>query len=224
MGEIIKFEKGRVIDISHYQRISSLDGLLNGGVIAVIHKATEGMGNVDAKYANRRAAWKGLFGSYHFLRCYGKISGDQEAEFFLDHVKPLPGELIALDAEAQNLTLDDLISHSEEFVQKIYLETGRYPYFYINNFNLNQACELGYITEDSVLRKCKLWIARYGKQPNVPTEFWDHWTLHQYTDSERDECITEADGDHFYSDTEALYNEWASGSTENPSPGLGTPA
>jgi len=207
-NEIVTFKSGRIIDVSHYQVIDDLGGLFDNGVIAMIHKATESNGMIDAKFANRYSAWKGLKGSYHFLRGYNRHSGSDEAKHYLDVVQPKETEVMALDAEAQNLTLKDLIKHSEEFVEEIFNQTGRYPLFYINNSQVNEAVNAGYITNDSILAKCALWDARYGKAPTVPNSIWDKCTFWQYTDSEKDECITTADGDHFNGTTEELYTFW----------------
>ncbi len=43
-----------VIDISHWQKITNFDAIRNDGIVGVIHKATESMGYIDAKYQNRK--------------------------------------------------------------------------------------------------------------------------------------------------------------------------
>src|SRR5215475_8636303 len=68
-------------------------------VVAVIHKATMGVSDIDPAYLARKeeARKRGyLWGSYHW-----GVSGNPEkqADYYLDAVKPENDELIALDLE-----------------------------------------------------------------------------------------------------------------------------
>lgn len=198
-------QRDNVIDISHWQIIPEMEGfdkIKESGIRGVIHKATESLHNIDSKYVNRKKAFieRGyLFGSYHFLR----RDGMAEAKRFLDVVKPTDTELIALDAEAQNLTLNQLMEESERFVETVKCETGRYPFFYINNFMLNH-----YDFRGSVLVNCPLWIARYSKrQPVIPAPF-TKWTLWQYTQEGRIQGIL-GDVDRNYFNGVNLEDVWA---------------
>ena len=49
-----------VIDISHYQTVTSFQEVKNNGIVGVIHKATQSTTLVDAKYHARRALDAGL--------------------------------------------------------------------------------------------------------------------------------------------------------------------
>jgi lysozyme len=58
-----------VIDLSHYNTVTSFQQVGMAGIIGIIHKATEGMNFVDAKYDEHRAAALSaglLWGAYHF--------------------------------------------------------------------------------------------------------------------------------------------------------------
>lgn len=196
-----------VIDISHWQKVFDFDKIKNAGIVGVIHKATESLSNLDEKYANRKQAFidRGfLFGSYHFLR----RDGIKEANRFLDIVKPTDTELICLDAEAQNLTVKQLITESENFVSQIYEKTGRYPVLYIGNFILNDYAKGIGFRENTPLVNCPLWIARYStKEPIVPKPFSD-WSLWQYTDSSIIPGITTVDRNRFNGTKEQLFKFW----------------
>src|SRR4030095_289618 len=126
-----------VIDISHWQKILDRKKMKQAGISGIIHKATQGMGNTDNKFLQRKpdiidAGF--LFGSYHFLGSNGK----KEAERYIDLVEPKENELIMLDTEAQNLTTRQNIIESEAFVTRVFELTGRYPVWYIGNFLLEQ--------------------------------------------------------------------------------------
>ena len=57
----------RVIDISHYQTITNWQSIRNAGVVAIIHKATDGRSGRDQQYPARRAKANSLgflWGSY----------------------------------------------------------------------------------------------------------------------------------------------------------------
>lgn len=43
-----------VIDISHFQTVTSFEQVKDSGIVGVIHKATQGRTFVDAKYHARR--------------------------------------------------------------------------------------------------------------------------------------------------------------------------
>ena len=47
-----------VIDISHHNTVTNWDSIKNDGVIAIVHKATEGRSYRDKEYHKRREAAK----------------------------------------------------------------------------------------------------------------------------------------------------------------------
>src|SRR5205085_1856958 len=88
-----------VIDLSHFNTVTSFQQVKDAGILGVIHKATQGRNSVDPFYDERRPAALavGLFwGAYHF-GTRGDVNG--QADHFLDVVNPGPTDLLALDFE-----------------------------------------------------------------------------------------------------------------------------
>lgn len=167
-----------IIDIYHQNTID-LPAAKAGGIVAVIHKATEGTSFRDKKYHSRRAEAKSLgllWGAYHFSS--GAAITDQ-VENFLKYAQPEDDELIALDWEPSNGP-DMSLSQTRHFVQMIKSETGRWPVLYGGHL-LRQS--VGHTT-DEILKNCPLWYARYTEHPiGIPIETWPTFTLWQYTDA-----------------------------------------
>jgi lysozyme len=77
-----------VVDLSHHNENVDFVKMKADGIVAVIHKATQGLTYVDKTYATRqRAASKAglLWGAYHF-----GVGGDgsDQAAFFLETIQP----------------------------------------------------------------------------------------------------------------------------------------
>jgi lysozyme len=119
-----------VIDVSHWEYPIDFKKVAADGIVAVIAKATQGAGGIDATYASYKeaaAAYKLLWGSYHF----GTGSEvDVQVEHYLSTTKPNDFELICLDFEPNpngpTMTLDQ----AREFVVLLQDRTGRYPVLY----------------------------------------------------------------------------------------------
>lgn len=168
-----------IIDTYHGNGID-FNEVKKGGVLAVIHKATEGTTVRDSKYHERKKEAKALgilWGAYHFST--GASVTDQ-VENFLSYAKPEEDELISLDWEASNgpdMTLDQ----ARHFVQMIKDELGRWPLIYGGHLlrtTINHKA-------DTILKNCPLWYARYSKTPTgIPTQVWSTYTLWQYTDGQ----------------------------------------
>ncbi|HEY6806937.1 MAG TPA: glycoside hydrolase family 25 protein [Pyrinomonadaceae bacterium] len=167
-----------VIDLSHYNPVTSFTQVRQGGIVGVIHKATEGTGWSDPTYASRKpeALAAGLlWGAYHFGV---NEDGAAQANYFLSIVKPGPNDLLALDFE-ENPSSQMTIAQAEQFVTQVYNQTGRYPGFYSDALAGNL---LG-STPSAVLANCWFWRAQYGgSAPSVPPT-WPTWTMWQYTES-----------------------------------------
>jgi lysozyme len=165
-----------VIDLSHYNEVTSFPDIKASGIVGVIHKATQGVVDRDPTYAWRRreAVAAGLWwGAYHFGT---NSDGAAQARFFLSVVNPGPQDLLALDFE-QNGDDTMTIAQAEQFVTEVFRETGRYPGFYSDSL-------AGSLLGDGVnetLRQCWLWRAEYGAVLSVPST-WPTWTMWQYTD------------------------------------------
>jgi lysozyme len=167
-----------VIDLSHYNPVTSFTQVKQGGIVGVIHKATEGTGWSDPTYTSRKpeALTAGLlWGAYHFGV---NEDGVAQANYFLSVVKPGPNDLLALDFE-ENPSSQMTIAQAEQFVTEIYTQTGRYPGFYSDALAGNM---LG-STQSPVLANCWFWRAEYGgSSPSVPPT-WPTWTMWQYTET-----------------------------------------
>src|SRR5262245_20125003 len=113
-----------VIDMSHWNVVHDFDEIAAAGVVAMIHKATEGSSYVDDKYYARQNGCREaglLFGAYHFLR-----PGDQKqhAKHFVDTAGHI--DLYAADHEDPNVSLNDL----KTFLNEVEKLTGKTPVLY----------------------------------------------------------------------------------------------
>lgn len=163
------------IDISHWQTVKSYKKVKEDGIELVIHKATQGFSFVDQKYRNHMKRFKGeglTWGSYHF-----GVGGDgsDQADHFLD-VADVAGILV-LDLEPNPQGRSMTVDEAEDFVRYVSDVTGRFPGLYSGH----TIRELLGDRTDTILTKCWLWIARYGRAPVIP-KAWERWTLWQYTD------------------------------------------
>lgn len=166
-----------IVDLYHGDSVPGEDwkAVAHGGTVAVIHKASQGLSNVDATYAMRRvkATHAGLlWGAYHFA---DGTDGAKQADHYLAAAQPEPGDLMALDLEHNPNGPTVTLSQARAFVQRILQLTGRRPWIYGSDVVKDFAGKNG----DSVLSQCPLWIARYGHAPVVPPG-WKQWTLWQY--------------------------------------------
>ncbi len=168
-----------IIDIYHGNNVD-LQKAWNGGIVAIIHKATQGTGIRDSTYHDRREQAKKLgflWGAYHFST--GGSVSDQVANF-LTYAKPGDDELISLDWEPSDGP-DMTLEQAQHFVQMIRDEAGRWPVVYGGHL-LRE--EIGH-NPDPILRKCPLWYVRYADSPiGIPTQVWATYTLWQYTDGD----------------------------------------
>ncbi|HEX8243944.1 MAG TPA: glycoside hydrolase family 25 protein [Longimicrobium sp.] len=181
-----------VIDLYRKDSVESWDAVKGAGIHAIIHKATQGTGYVDEKYAKRRAATveRGfLWGAYHF----GDASDPQkQARHFLDTVKsveaslaaqlghpPAPPPLLVLDLEENFLEPSNSMSigKAEKFVTYVQEQTGRFPGLYAGD-DLRSMLN-GH--PNQTLARCWLWLADWREKPRLIAG-WNEWTLWQYTD------------------------------------------
>jgi lysozyme len=167
-----------VVDLSHHNQNLDFPRIKNeGGIVGVIHKATQGLTYVDPTYADhmKEALGSGLlWGAYHF----GTGSdGVEQAQHFLDVVGLDPQTLLVLDFEANSQGPSMNLEEARGFVTHVKQVTGRWPMLY-SGYYIKQL--LG-STSDPVLGNCKFWLAQYGPTAVVPAN-WDTWTLWQYTD------------------------------------------
>ena len=166
-----------VIDISHHNGAINLTKTKADGIVGVIHKATQGLGFVDPVFDKNhtQADGTGLYwGAYHF----GTGSdGVQQAERFLDVVKPDNDTLLVLDLEANPQGPSMTLEEARAFVTHVQAATGRWPGLYAGHY-LKDLLGTG---TDPVLAECWFWLSQYGVTAVVPPN-WKTWTMWQYTD------------------------------------------
>src|ERR1051325_9152774 len=107
-----------VIDLSHFNDVTSFSDIKSAGIVGVIHKATEYTNWTDPTYAapKPQALAAGLWwGAYHFGT---NADGAAQARYFLSVADPGPQVLLALDFEQNGddtMTLDQ----AEQFVTEV---------------------------------------------------------------------------------------------------------
>jgi lysozyme len=166
-----------IVDLSHHNGNVDLKQASEYGIVGVIHKATQGIGNVDHTYiAHREQAKEAnmLWGAYHFG--VGG-SGTMQADWFLHKSEPDDSTLLVLDLETNKTGSSMTLSQARDFVEHIHEETGRFPGLYSGD----RIKSLLGDKLDPILSQCWFWLAQYGDHANVPP-CWPTWTMWQYTD------------------------------------------
>jgi lysozyme len=165
-----------VVDLSHFNTVSSFETVKADGIVGVIHKATQGTTMIDPQYHLRKgeALAAGLWwGAYHF-----GVGGDgaAQAKYFLSEVQPGPTDLLVLDLEENPGGAGMSLAEAEDFVKYVEAETGRWPGLYGGSY----VKELLGENTQTALSYCWFWLSEYGPTPRVPPA-WDTWTMWQYT-------------------------------------------
>jgi lysozyme len=206
-----------IIDIYHGNKID-LEQCFAGGIVAIIHKATQGTTVRDSSYHERRQRAKQLgflWGAYHFS---SGSSVSQQVENFLTYARPGDDELISLDWEPSTGGPDMTLDQARHFVQMVKDETGRWPAIYGGHL-LRES--VGH-DPDPILSKCPLWYARYANAPiGIPSQIWETYTLWQYTDGDvgpeprETPGVSGADRNIFQGTTQQLKESWPLTKREN---------
>lgn len=220
-----------VIDMSHMVAVGDFVSIRQSGILAVVHKASEGGDWFDPSYGVRRSQAQAaglLWGAYHFgTRQY---SGAQQAAAFLSAVRPGPTTLMALDFEPNDYNPRNTmtLAQAEAFVQTVYQSTGRLPLIYTHpswadgqrhgRAGLRLSAP---ISPHSLLARCELWLADYREQPELPYAWADRgWRLWQYAGDQTAADIaygaapravpgvSHCDRNLFAGDAPALYRFW----------------
>jgi len=164
-----------VLDLSHWETVTSWEEIKAAGYGGIIYKGSEGTTYVDDTYAAAKegAEKVGLcWGCYHFLR-----PGDLKAQarFYIKTVgKDL--QLYCADHEDPGVTLDDL----KDFLDEVHKLTGHLAVLYSGHVIKEQLLD----GHDEELARHRLWIAHYtdAAAPTWPTGTWPTWWLWQYTE------------------------------------------
>lgn len=141
----------KFIDISNWQAGLNVPAVVkNGGLGAVIVKATEGLGFVDKSCDGfvQQCISNGIrFGFYHFAR---NNDAAAEAEFFRNNTREYEGKGIpVLDWEA-----GQSIAWVNKFVEHYHSLTGIWPWVYGNAWRFNQG---------TVNTNCGRWVTGYPR-------------------------------------------------------------
>ncbi|WP_183035957.1 glycoside hydrolase family 25 protein [Cupriavidus sp. UME77] len=176
-----------IIDLYHGD-IISLSKAKEAGILAVIHKASEGATVQDSYYALRRHEAIGLnllWGAYHYA---SGMPPDKQVNNFLhaiqwgDDPEFDKMTLLCLDFEKSHSGPDMNLDDAGQFVSLLRDKTGRWPLVYGGN-ELREAVK--HAQNNSPVRNCPLWYARYNETPkDIPTKFWNDFTFWQYSDGE----------------------------------------
>ncbi len=200
-----------IVDLNHNDNVTSWDATVKGGVVAVIHKASQGLHFTDPMYPLRRlpATSRGLlWGAYHFAT---GADGVQQADHFLQAAHPDKDTFIALDLERNPDGPTVTLQQARAFVMQIQRVTGRLPYIYGSDLVSDFAGTHG----DALLCQCPLWIARYSAHAPVVPPSWKNWTLWQYVAGETAHDVDalpglgKVDRSRFAGDLAGLKKVWA---------------
>lgn len=171
-----------IIDIYQADKVDLVKAKAEG-VVAVIHKATEGATVQDPKYKTRRAEAKTLgllWGAYHFAT---NAAVAQQLDNFQTTAALTAGDFAALDYEKniskskKDITMS--LAQAEDFVEQFTARFGFAPFIYGSDLLANAAKQ----HPASPLKNCKLWIANYNDIPTPPLpSLWTKFTLWQFTD------------------------------------------
>ena len=148
-------------------------------VVGIIHRASIGM-RTDTRYHERRAeALKRGYrwGSYHLGR-----RGDPtaQADFYLDFTKPAADEVIALDIETLDTSVDMSLDDAKVFMMRVSSRTGRLPMIYANHAVVSEISRR--FRADAVFSKASLWYARFRQTiPDFPRGTWSTYSLWQFS-------------------------------------------
>lgn len=163
-----------ILDCSHYQPVLDVAALKAAGVVGLVHKATEELAQTeprDSTYLRHKAACLAgglLWGAYCFE---DGISGIEQADFYLNFVKPDGQTLLALDLEKW-ATLEE----AEQFVLRVHERTGIWCWLYTGVYYVLAIRA----SQSKVLGNCRLWIsAPNALVPPIPLP-WTAWSMWQY--------------------------------------------
>jgi lysozyme len=170
-----------IIDLSHHHKQDiDWNAAKQAGIVAVIHKATEGLDVPDFCYHKRRieARQAGLFwGSFHFSGA-SSSNGAQQADYYIKYADPQQDDFICFDCEKHG-TFENM----KAFVDRVRDRLGRYPAIYGRRL----LRELMQGKSQSTVCRGILWYDEYPKgqfstPQQVLPEGWSDWTIWQYTD------------------------------------------
>jgi len=168
----------KVLDISHWNTVTSWSNIVSAGILGVINKATEGTYYTDSSYLQNCAPCyrSGLcWGAYHFAT---SEDPHRQVDFFLSVVGIDNETLYALDWEDNPSGGTMTASQAKSFVQYLESKIGANRCVIYSGNTAKQA--LG-STKDPFWGAHRLWLAQYSSSP-APQASWDKYWIWQYSD------------------------------------------
>ncbi len=172
-----------VIDVNHANRIN-VDAVARAGIVAIIHKASQGAAFADEAYALRRkmARTAGLeWGAYHFNS--GQAVNLQVEQFF-KVADPDERTVMVLDYEDNNRS-PMMFRQMIDFLGLADQKLGRPVDLYSGN-RIKEAIAHANIADISLLAERRLWLCQYGPTAKLQDVHgrklpWSKYWLWQYT-------------------------------------------
>lgn len=171
----------KVLDLSHHNCGPSgnpdapidFAALAAFGIRGIIHKASQGVGVVDRKYAERRDAAKAaglLWGAYHFAT---GDDADAQVKHFLECAEPEADTLMALDHEPNGGNELDLAG-ARAFLESLRDQLGgRLPKLYSGNLIKEQTGRDD--SQNDFFGDIPLWLCQYGPRAVLPDAWQNYW-------------------------------------------------
>jgi lysozyme len=179
MGSLHMAEIVKCIDISHHQDFPDFTKVKAAGVIAMIHKCTEGSSYVDPNRGKncKNAIDAGIaVSTYHWLS--PGSSPSQQMKFYLDKLQPVQGERVVIDYEENGCTLDDL----HEAIQALLSDPRGLQITVYSGHLLKEQLNGNY--DKLLAENTDLWLAQYTSgSPSWSEGTYPSWTLWQYSES-----------------------------------------
>jgi lysozyme len=173
----------KVLDLSHHNCGPSGDPddpidfakVAAFGVKGIIHKASQGTGVVDHKYAERRqdALDAGLlWGAYHFAT---GDDVDAQVAWFLKCAKPDVSTLLALDHEPNGGNELDLAGARAFLESGSGQDGGRELVIYSGNLIKEQMARGLSAADREFFAGHRLWLCEYGPRAILPPAWSSYW-------------------------------------------------
>jgi lysozyme len=172
-------ETPKCIDISHHQDFPDFTKVKAAGVIAMIHKATEGSSYIDPNRDKNcsNAIKAGIaVATYHWLS--PGSSPTSQMKFYLDNLQPVQGERVVIDYEEDGCTLDDL----HEAVNALLNDPRDLRVTVYSGHLLKEQLNGNY--DKLLAENTDLWLAQYTSgSPSWSEGTYPAWALWQYSES-----------------------------------------
>lgn len=174
-----------VIDMYHGNNVRTSDFALlrDAGILAIIHKASQGSHYVDPKYSERRKLVQAagmLWGAYHFLDSTDPV---KQADFFLESagIADANSEPILLACDYENSANQPTLQQCMAFMREVDRNSPPGVSCVLYSGNLIRETLRPHVGghQDSAMQgveaffqQHRLWLAEYGPKEKIPYP-WD---------------------------------------------------